>query len=433
MTPDLAPFVVGKVLDAADAKVASVVLRREDGEWASSAERLDAEGTFATQASLAPRRPNVFRVEGITHGGQTVALQPRTFTIVHGVTISDPPLSRSIGVALANDAVQVFFERGSPLPMRRSFTLRTVETVSRGADGFALRVPIVQGEFALAHLCRLVGTIEIPSRDVKASLPAGSPVEVTLELDRGGRLSASARAPSLEQVFEQVAHLVAPQVPPEELATQTAALRARSAAVSGEAVQRGVGARAITKLGALDALFEDLTRDVERARGGDPDAAEKARRALLEIDAGIAEVEGELAWPALEAEVRDKIAWAVGWIGEHGTEDEKRVLRETIAAIDRARVAKDTREIERQIRGVDRIGWAAYYRWPPAWEQQLRHAESRVSEATDPRRAAALVRDANRAATANDRPGVERAVRELWQLLPPDAEERRLGHSSGVR
>src|SRR5262249_49410567 len=155
----------------------------------------------------------------------------------------------------------------------------TVETVARGIDGFALRVPIVQGEFPLAHLCRLVGTLEIPSRDLKATLPAGAPVEVTLELDRGGRLAASARVPSLEQVFDQVAHLVAPQVPAPELAARAEALRARGNALRSDALGRGMGARVITKLGPLDAMLDDLRRDIDLARGGDPDAAEKARRA----------------------------------------------------------------------------------------------------------------------------------------------------------
>jgi len=433
MTPDLSPFVVGKVLDASGQNVAKVSLRRADGEWASEPEALDAEGAFATQVHLAARRQNTFHVEGTAPSGEAVALHPPSFTIVHGVTISDPPLSRSIGVALANDRVQVYFERGSPLPMRRTFVLRTVETVSPGVEGFALRVPIVQGEFPLAHLCRLVGTLEIPSVGVKSTLPAGSSIEVTLELDRGGRLSATARVPDLDQAFDRVAHLVAPQVPAEELAARAEGLRARANAVSGDAAKRGMGVKAIAKLGELDAAFADLARDVERARGGDPDAAEKARRMLLEIDAAIADVDAELAWPVLDASVRDKVAWAVGWCGQHGTDDERRVLKETIAAIDKARAARDVREMERQRKVVLRLGWVAYCRHPEAWEEQFEHAESRAGQASDLPRATALVRDGRRAMAQRDRAALERVVRELWTILPADAEERMLGYSSGVR
>ena len=433
MTPDLTPFVVGKVLDATTEKIAGVVLHRDADEWVSAPEPLDAEGAFAVQVNLAPRRQNVFRLEGIRTEGPPVWLAPATFTIVHGVTIQDPPLSRSIGVALANDRVQVFFERGSPLPMRRTFTLQTVETVSAGMEGFALRVPIVQGEFALAHLCRLVGALEIPSQQIKSTLSSGAAVEVTLELDRGGRLSATARVPVLEQVFDQVAHLVAPQVPVPELQARLDALRARVGTVRSEALRRGLGAMAITKLGSVDDLFRELGREIERARGGDADGAEKARRMLLEIDAALADVDAGLAWPVLDDRIRPQVAWATSWLAEYGTPEERKVLAETLTMIEKARIAKDPVEVERQLAIVIRLGTAAYTRNPNAWESMFERAASRVEAAGNLRRASELVREGRKALAARDRVALEKVTRELWTVLPPDAQERERGYSSGVR
>jgi molecular chaperone DnaK len=433
MTPDLSPFVVGKVLDTKESKVVAVVVHRVDGEWSSAVEPLDAEGAFAIQVSLAPRKPSAFRIEGVLADGAGLALAPPTFSMVHGVTIQDPPLSRSIGVALANDRVQVYFERGSPLPMRRTFTLHTVETVSHGVDGFALRVPVVQGEFSVAHLCRLVGALEIPSKDVKATLPAGSAVEVTLELDRGGRLSATARVPPHDQVFDQVAHLVAPSVPVEELAVQMDALRARAATVRALAFQRGLGATAITKLGDVDAAFQDLASEIDRARGGDADAAEKSRRMLLELDATIADVDAALAWPALEDRIRERVAWATSWLAEYGTPDERKVLAETSAAIEKARIAKDPVEVERQLTIINRLGFAAYARDPQAWDDMFERAASRIDSSPNLKRATELVRDGRRALASRDRKALEGVVRELWTVLPADTEERQRGYSSGVR
>jgi molecular chaperone DnaK len=433
MTPDLSPYVVGKIVDPAAAAIAGLVLARDDGQWESQPEALDVDGAFAVMASLVARRPNVFRVEGLTRSGGRVALHPPTITIVHGVTIGDPPLSRSIGVALADDRVQVYFERGSPLPMRRTFTLRTVETVSAGPTGFALRVPIVQGEFPLAHLCRLVGTLEIPSSEVKASLPAGSSIEVTLELDRGGRLSASARVATLDQMFDRVAHLIAPQVPLEELGARADTLRARANAVQADALRHGVGARAIAALSELDTAFAELAREVQAAKSGDADAAEKARRTLLEIDAALSELDAQLAWPLLEQSNREEIAVAVSWMSSYASDAERKVLSETLAAMEKAKVARDAREVERHMRVVRQLGNAAYFRHPQAWEHELEHAASRVPEATDVPRATSLVKDGRRALSRGDRSALEGVVRELWKLLPPDAAERRLGHSSGVR
>ncbi len=432
MTPDLSPFVVGKLVDAKPGAVAKVLLAREEGDWKSAPETVDAEGTFAVLVSLLARRPNVFRIDGLSPTGASVPLQPASFTIVHGITISDPPLSRSIGVALADGAVRTFFERGSPLPMRRSFTLKTVETVSRGAEGFALCVPIVQGEFPLAHLCRLVGALEIPSHGVNASLPAGSDVEVTLELDRGGRLSATARVPALGQVFDQVAHLVAPRVPVEELEARVDALRGRANAVGGDVMRAGAS-KALGRLHALESLFDDLERDVQAARGGDADAAEKARRALLEIDAALGDIDAELAWPALDGMIHNNLANATSWLSQFGSDAERKVLTDTIAVLEKARHARDMREVERQLRIVARLGDAAYFRHPDAWRWQLEDVRARSSEASDLPRAMALVGEGERALARGDMPGVERAVRQIWPLLPVTAEERQRGHSSGVR
>src|SRR5678816_2154652 len=138
-------------------------------------------------------------------------------TIVQGLTIGDPPLSRTLGVALANDHVQTYLERGAPLPARRTFTHHTIETVAKGSSDSVLRIPIVQGELSQAHLCRLVGTLDIGGDAVVDTVPTGSAVEVTIELDRGGRLSARALVPSIGQVFEHVAHLLVPDAAPDAL------------------------------------------------------------------------------------------------------------------------------------------------------------------------------------------------------------------------
>jgi molecular chaperone DnaK len=161
MTSDLSPFVVGKPLDRSGS-VKKVKIDRADGEWHSDPTPCEADGTFAIMVRLLLRQNTSFDVSGELADGSTVALDPPQFSITHGTTLGEPPLSRSVGVALADNRVQIYFNRGSPLPIRRTFVLRTVETVNPDSAGHALKVPIVQGEFTLAHLCRLVGTLEIP-------------------------------------------------------------------------------------------------------------------------------------------------------------------------------------------------------------------------------------------------------------------------------
>jgi hypothetical protein len=44
-----------------------------------------------------------------------------------------------------------------------------------------------------------------------------------------------------------------------------------------------------------------------------------------------------------------------------------------------------------------------------------------------------LVEDGRAAIARNDPATLERAVRELWELMPDRTEDRALGHHSGVR
>jgi molecular chaperone DnaK len=431
MTSDLSPFVVGKILDQS-AEVAAVVLRRADGEWESEETRLEADGTFAVMVRLAPRQNTIFEIRGTLADGKKVVLQPAQFSITHGVTLGDPPLSRSVGVALANDYVKVFFDRGSPLPIRRTFVLHSAETVHAGAEGHALRVPIVQGEFASAHLCRLVGTLEIPSLGLTAPLAAGSEIEVTIELDRGGQLRAQARILSTNQVFDQIALLVTPQVSLEALDDTLEKLRARAFTMSRSAFQDRAS-KAAARLSTALSRLDDVKRNIAAARGGDLDAAEQARRELSDFDGLLAELEAEQAWPELGRRIEDRFAINLSWVAGYGDETEKTTLNSAYQACKRAFVARDAEEVERKLGIIERLGTAACFRSPQAWEIEFEQRAGRISECTDLRRASELVASGRAAINDRDRGKLEQVVRELWRLMPVDREEQRLGHGSGLR
>ncbi len=430
VSSDLTPHVVGKFVG--ENPPAKVKLVRSDGGWSSPDATVGPDGTFLTSVTLLPRRACTFGLEATASNGTNVAVSPPQLTIVQGVTIGDPPLSRTLGVALANGHVQTYLQRGVPLPARRTFTHQTIETISKGSKESVLRIPIVQGELEAAHLCRLVGTLDIGGDAVKDTIPTGSAVEVTIELDRGGRLSARALVPSIGQVFEQVAHLLVPDAEPSSLDSAIRDLRRQLMDLRTDAFRHGLG-HVIEKLDRLEARLSEAERDIDAAHGGDVNAAQRARRALLDVDATMAEADLARKWPELDAESRQAAISASSTVGIHGSDAERTLLQDVLAAMEKARKDKDASELERQMGLAKRLSSAAFNRTTEAWEWYFENASSEISKARDLPKANSLVSQGKKAVASGDLPELRRIVKALWDLLPEDSEARKRGFDSGVR
>ena len=430
VSADLTPHVVGKFVG--DNPPAKIKLVRNDGGWSSVEATVGPDGTFLTTVTLLPRRACTFAIEARGTDGTLINVSPSSLTIVQGLTIGDPPLSRTLGVALANGHVQVYLERGAPLPARRTFTHHTIETVAKGSSESVLRIPIVQGEMSQAELCRLVGTLDIGGDAVKDTVPTGSAIEVTIELDRGGRLSARALVPSIGQVFEHVAHLLVPDAAPEALDAALRDLRRQLMEARADAFRHGLG-QVIEKLDRVESRLSEAERDIDAAHGGDADAAQRARRALLDVDGTMADADLARKWPDLEAAARQTAISASSTVGMHGTEAERALLNEVLAAIDKARRDKDAPELERQMRLASRLSAAAFHRTSEAWEYYFDDAASEIGSMKDLPRAQKLITEGKAARARGDTDELRRVVKALWQLLPEDNEARKKGFDSGVR
>jgi len=430
VSSDLTPHVVGRFVGGEPP--ARIRFERTDGAWHSADVAIGADGGFVATLDVIARRASTFALRATDAGGAAVAVDPATITIVQGLTISDPPLSRTIGVALASDQVQIYFERGAPLPTRRTFTHTTVETIARGSADSVLRIPIVQGEFEQAHLCRLVGSLDLRGDQVRATVPTGSRVEVTIELDRAGCLSARAHVAAIDQVFEHVAHLLVPDASPTALDATLADQRKHLQTVRTEAFRHGLAA-VIEQLGAVEGLLADAERDIDAAHGGDADAAQKARRTLLEVEAVLAAADLARSWPDLDAEAQRAAISATSAVASYGTDHERKLLDEVMASLTKARASRDAPELGRQLRLVRRLANAAWHRNPEAWSYYLEDAASELHAASDLPRAQRLVDTARAAVLASDIDTVRRCVKEIWALLPVNAQARRKGFDSGVR
>jgi len=129
-------------------------------------------------------------------------INPDRLTYTIGAVVDEQPLVNSIGVALANNEYEQFFEKGSGLPLKKRRDFKVIHALRQGQSGVPFKIPIVEGENALADRNRLNGSLEIRGEEIRRDLPVGSDIEVTLNIDTSRIITVKAYVPLLDQEFK---------------------------------------------------------------------------------------------------------------------------------------------------------------------------------------------------------------------------------------
>jgi molecular chaperone DnaK len=431
VTGDLAPFVVGRFLpEPGTALPARIRLEREDGGFATPDTQPSAEGSFVLEVELLRHRQNRFRVLAWDDAGGPVALATSRFTIMHGLSLADPPLARTIGVACADDTTQRYFVKGTPLPARRTLVHVTVQAVAAGSQDDVLAIPVVQGDSFRAHRNRLIGMLRVAG--VRRDLPAGSRVEITLALDRSGTLETRADIPAIGQTFTEVASILVPRAPLDTVERELGEAEQRCEDVHRRAFLAQAPA-AVEAVAAVATLLAEAEGTLPLARAGDADAACKLGRLLLDAETALDDAQAILEWPDLEGEARRCTLLYTPIVAQWGTAAEQGLYDQALRAATQAQAARDARELERQLEAMRALGKASYWRNPQSRASELDWLSANVAQALDVTRANRLLEAARAAQSAGNETALTATLAQLWGLYPASREEQEQSYGSGVR
>ncbi|WP_262402166.1 Hsp70 family protein [Actinomadura sp. CNU-125] len=266
--PDIEPFVGGRVTGADTAGCSiQFVNPGTKPPWRSGLIPLAADGTFTATLWAEKGRANTFEIELTNATGDRRPITPGTLTYTVGIVETQPPLTHSIGIGLADNEVEWLFRKGTPLPARRRTRLSTTVTVSRGSGEGMIRIPVVEGEHHRADRNRRIGRLEVDAEQVTRDVPEGSDVEMTITVDESRLVVARAYVPILDEEFEHVLNLRTESVPDADaLARDAAEEKARLAAVRRRVHEFGDAraARCSTRVDA-ERTVADLDADVDAA------------------------------------------------------------------------------------------------------------------------------------------------------------------------
>jgi molecular chaperone DnaK len=217
-----------------------------------------------------------------------------------------PTMSHSLGIGLVDNTIEPLVRRNTELPSTgRIHGLRTTQAVDRLSGDGLIRIPILSGEHPRADRNTVVGQLDLRAHDVERDLPAGTEVEVTLQVDASFRIRADAFIPFLDAEFPIDVDLARSMLPDlADLRAARAALDARYHDLRGQAEQmRATEASARLDRVDSDGVLDEIDRLLRQAEA-DQDAVATCQARLLDADTALDEVDELLELPKVVEEGR---------------------------------------------------------------------------------------------------------------------------------
>lgn len=420
------PMVGGKLNGTEGFEGLEIEFTNEESGWKSGRLPISGNGSFMTELVAERWRRNTFRITVTDASGKVLATDPDHLHYTVGAVASEQPLIHSIGLALADNRVAPFFEKGAPLPASKTFRepFRTTVEVRAGSQDELLRIPIIEGERSdAADRNACVGELAIDGSEIRRNLPAGSEVEVTLKIDESRKISLTAFVPALDEEFSTAISLTAPKADPERMARsiRNELRRHKEVADKAEATEsRDVSER-------LEVIrTRGLVRELEERQdelAGDPAAAGQAQARMLELQSELDELEELLKWPELVANVEDASVRLERLAADHGTPAQKRKAEDLGDQIEAIIHRRDVRRLTKKLDEIEELIHEILFSMPEFWVHQFRVVGQEIEALGHPGDSRQLLQEGKACIRQGDVDGLKQTVVELIALLPREVAE----------
>jgi molecular chaperone DnaK len=356
---------------------------------------------------------NAFEIAVFNKGAAVPELGGK-FSIIHGTTIAKPVLSQSVGVILADNTVRWYLRKGVNLAARQTVSHTTTIPLRRGQSGYAVNVPLIQGENENGDRNTLIGVIQIRPENLSQDLPAGSEVIVTLSVDEHSTTSAEAYVPVLDQTFRQIV----------KFGLETRSAEAINDGVKSQRERLAELQKMADSLGDSEGAIDDRVRLIEELlEDGGSDERNQAGQLLQKVTGLI----DSLELKDKEANLTQQFVASsdqVRQLLDHN--DAKRgrqhaaLCVEFQSAIDRA----DLRLAETKFKAVQNLEYSLLREHPGYWRALFEYLCKEVLKTPRASEARVSIDEGKAAINKNDNQGVIQACFALIRLLPPSQQNK---------
>jgi molecular chaperone DnaK len=434
---DPEPLVGGRTTAPAGAAMAGCTLEvvNQQSKWRSGKITLKDNGAFQLTVRAEKGIENIFRIEFRDTQGTLCITQPAEFKYTLGVVVEEQPIINNMGVAMADNKVGIHFTKGQGLPAKHTRTYRTSLGLRQGETGSVIKIPIVEGNRELADRNVLIGTVDITPDKIDRDLPAGSEVEVTLQMDASRLLTVIAYVPLLDEEFPTKIELGGKVRQPDvDVLRQEWNRELARMADLKTGIEQSRDLDALESVRSLESSA--LVKKLEERFAGeatDFDALLQADRELLEFKVNLDEIAGRVAWPSAILEVETWLGDLSKLVSQQGTAEEKkrsRVLHEQIETIIGE---KNEDRLKKKMEEISDVYSAILYRQTSFWFDYFERLAASQGQMKDRVKSAQLIEQGRGLVKAENLDELKNVVYQLQDMLPKKVvEQARRGYGSGL-
>lgn len=394
-------------------EIAAIEFVAADRSW-SSGKIATVSGTLVTRLPLMRKGTHTFAVVATAADGTMLQVKPAEITVTRGLTASAAPLSRSLGVVHEEGSemlIRRLIAKNTPLPSRGTDYFRTTIALEPGGEIETIRILVVEGESDRPERNRSVGEVLITDQMVGRRVPAGSPVEVTIEVDESRLLTAKAYLPLVDQTFDARIQLAGDLVDSARIAEELERERARIAEVSP-----------FVPASVTRELHEAIRAVEHRAHGGPDDGG--AYRDLQELQKTLDDIEKSQELPRGMADAREESEMTSQVVMDYGNDGHRARLRALITELDAAEKRNSLSEIRRTGDKLGHLRFEILAQRPEFWVGYFGYLLEEIRGWTDNEQADRLIREGKMQIVREDFDALRQTVVQLNGLVRPSDASR---------
>lgn len=315
-TVEMEEYVPIKILaDKTDGEIPEIVfaeITRGDEAWSSGKVEINTIGEVV-EVQLIKDKSNVFNVVLFDDKGNVLDCEPNSFNIIQGSVIGSAPLPYNVGIEIKQKTTgKIVFhtlkgtEKNNSLPatgIRNA--LKTQKQIRPGIESDFIKIPIYQGDYdsegTRAIYNEHVYDIIISGNDLPALLPENSDVDLTINLDKGQKMTVQAFFPYLEHTSE----IEVPTDNVQSVETKWLQNEIRKAKGSITELKQDGNHSDDGKLNKVEKKIEEIEKSFENNKNdvdGKQEVLADLRKSLKTID----ELSDTTEWPKLEEEIKEE-------------------------------------------------------------------------------------------------------------------------------